>query len=230
MTPNDYWVKHTVQRGLDTVLPLLPIIEGKGFIGGSYAAFMASENITPILPNDIDVFAVSDDSARAIVDSLLEWPGVIYAQTSEIAYTLFDGPQCNGMDIQVIRPHPDWKVFPDDIINSFDMDICRAILTGPDTVLADVNVGRRQGKILRVSNPLKTLLRIEKYAARGVDFPTAELVKVFDAWMALSDERRQTIRAQALGSTVFTPEHVAETGDFEDYGFWIDDDEYFEGE
>jgi hypothetical protein len=143
-----------------------------------------------------------------------------------------------GMPIQVIKPNPEWKTFPDDILSSFDFDICRAVLLNLEEVLADTNVGQLKGKILRLNNPLRSLKRVIKYTARGVEFSDGELLKLFQGWEEMPRGRRDVWLDEA--SEALTAARNAAAAalmgespyiDDDDDGYdWLDDDDYFDGE
>ncbi len=218
---NEHWIEVPVKRGLGAVEPILEKIQGVGYIGGSYAAFMATSNETPILPNDVDIFATSNEQAKVIARSLLGKGNRLFGlDENEVAYTVHHG--CGDMNVQVVKPHPEWKTFPDDILLSFDMDICRALVTSPTTALIDENAGWLNGKILRTSNALRSLKRVLKYHQRGVEFNDHELLKLFQAWELMSSERKTTILEEAR-SEAFPV--------YSDSGDWdYDEDRWFEGE
>lgn len=225
---NEYWCTFPILRGWETVAEIFDILAGRGFIGGSFAAFMAAPVDSPIKPHDIDIFAISGIYAETIATVLGE-RFICAEERNPLTITL--KPMIDiGMPIQVIRPNPEWKTFPDDILASFDFDICRAVLINPEEVLADTNVGQLKGKILRLNNPLRSLKRVIKYTARGVEFPDWELLKLFQGWEAMPTERKEDWLREAFRAN--EPEPVLESDDYpdeEEYG-WLDDDDYFEGE
>lgn len=219
---NEHIAEFKVRRGFETIAPVYEIIQGRGFIGGSYAAFMVAMHDTPILPNDVDIFAVSPEAAEAIRDDLQDSLNLRWTDETDIASTL--KPHLLGkpkfrMDVQVVRPHPDWKDFPLDIVTSFDMDICRAVLVNDCTALADENVGDLQGKFLRINNPIRSMHRAMKYYARGVQFSDWELLKLFRAWDEISPERKQEL------TDFYNPDNYVV-----DHYDWVDDDDWFRGE
>lgn len=218
---NDHLRTFKVKRGFETIKPVYDIIQGRGFIGGSYAAFMVATHKTPILPNDVDIFAVSKEAAFEIRRDLQDHLRLVWKEETDIASTLkpspLGKPQFN-MDVQVVRPHPEWKEFPLDIVTSFDMDVCRAVLMDDCTALADVNVGDLQGKFLRINNPLRSMQRAMKYNARGVQFDAWELLKLFRAWDEIPQERKQEL------IEFHNPNNYEA-----DSSNWYEDD-YFEGE
>lgn len=215
----EHIVELKVRRGFETISPVFDIIQGRGFIGGSYAAFMVASHDTPILPNDVDIFTTSEEEASRLVADITSDLGMTWDYETEVASTLRPyRPSVFNMEIQVVRPHPEWKHFPLDIVSSFDMDICRAILLNDSTVLADVNAGDLEGKFLRINNPLRSLRRAMKYHARGVEFTDWELIKLFRAWEAFPPERRQELI------------EMNDPNNYEPDYNWIDDDDYFEGE
>lgn len=215
---NEYWITETVIRGFDSVANIYEAINGRGFIAGSYAAFMSFPHDNPILPNDIDVFATSTANAEAISGALCQLYGT-YSEFNGIVYSI--KRPAPDLSIQVVCPSPTWKVFPDDLMNSFDLDICRALLLNATTVICDVNAGQRQGKVLRTNNALRSLKRVLKYHARGVEFADWELLKLFQAWEALDADRKAQILEVA--KPVLDPPLF-------DSGGWQDDDDWFEGE
>lgn len=217
---NQFWEKHNVVRGQDTLKRILPVIGRNGWIGGSFAAFAAYPGDCPVLPGDIDVFARSawdaDRIARRFQRSfnLSPWG----ADDNGTVISLVGTP----LPVQIVRPNPTWKVFPDDILSDFDLDICRAVIVDETTVLADKNVGYHFGKLLRINNPLRSLKRVMKYAARGVEFDDHELLKLFEAWDAATPERKKEIIEAARA-----PEPDGEPS----YDAWdYDEDDWFDGE
>jgi hypothetical protein len=232
---NEYWCTFPVLRGQGIVGKIFDIVSNRGFIGGSFAAFMAAPVDKPISPNDIDIFATSAANAETIVDDICKlYPCSV--DRNPLTYTLWRLGK--DMPIQIIKPNPDWKTFPDDILSSFDFDICRAVLINLEEVLADTNVGQLKAKILRLNNPLRSLKRVIKYTARGVEFPDWELLKLFQGWEAMPRERKDGWMDEA--SEALTAARNAAAAalmgespyvDDDDDGYdWLDDDDYFDGE
>lgn len=195
---NTHLMGYTIKRGGERIQKLVEIIGDRGFIAGSYATHMATPDHGLIIqPADIDIFAISDVAADEICTDLCR-QGMFPEQSNSIVTTLSPSPYkpiCD-MNIQVIKPNPAWKIFPDDILHSFDLNVCKAILIG-DQVIGDIEIGSTVGRVLRVANPLRTMRRIMKYQSRGVQFDDWELVKTFLAWDELSEERIQEITASA---------------------------------
>jgi len=218
-----YWQTVPVRRGFVSIKPVFEMIGERGFIAGSYAAFMCSPSAKPIQPGDIDIFATSMQNAEDIAHEIGH-RFMISASFNGLVWSLAQWSR-NSLPIQVITPNPEWKVFPDDIINSFDMDVSRALLVDAASVLADRNVGLPNGKLLRIASPLRSMRRVLKYHRRGVDFSDQELIKLFLAWDRLSEERREEI----VSSTVPVPEFHESMDDGTPYG-WYSDDDYYEGE
>jgi len=222
---NEYITTVTPVRGIETIENILSIIDGRGYIAGSYAAFVASPK--PILPNDIDIFAMSEDAAWSIVTDLKK-VGLYLTNTSNVAYTLTP-LNTKPLPVQVVKPHPDWRNFPDDIIESFDLTVSRALLLSPTEVAVDSDIvlNPGKGKIIRINDPLRTLKRVIKYQARGIVFPDWELMKLFSAWDAMTPEKKQAAIEAILPMAVDDEPHE----DYEDYGYgWYEEDDWFEGE
>jgi hypothetical protein len=224
-----YWRDYPILRGRRELLPVLKIVGDRGFIAGSFAAYVAAPVLKPMRPNDIDIFATTDENAEQIANELLIGRFDTY-EVNELSYTL--GPCSRRRGVQVIKPNPAWQKWPNDMLMSFDFDVSRAVVTCPTRVIADINIGNLDGKVLRVNNPLRSLKRAMKYHARGVEFTDRELHKLFLAWDQLSATRKAEIaegitraekaiadeeerRMQAMASA---------TAD------WYSDDDYFEGE
>jgi len=222
ITPHrDYF---RVVRGFESIRPIYERLGERGYIAGSYAAFMAAPCDHPILPNDIDIFATSQENASALTDDLIKLPQVLWMEENDTAFTITRGTiNCHDLAIQIVKPNPAWQIFPEDILNDFDLDISRAVLVGPNKVIADYNVGLHEGKVLRVNNPLRSLKRVLKYHARGVEFNDHELLKLFQAWEQMSEERKAIMLDRARMDAA--PYEPANSGDWE-----YDEDDWFEGE
>lgn len=223
---SEYWDYHPVQRGLDILQPILGFIGGRGFIGGSFAAWMATEAAEPIKPNDVDVYAISDQVALELAKDLAKYLAQDW-ETNPITYTFLQGERF-PLPIQVIKPNPEWNDFPMDILNSFDLSLSRAIFkpSNPRFVLADEGIHYpSSAKVLRLRNPLRSLKRVMKYNARGAQFTDWELLKLFSAWERMPEERRREMRDEAYAEAFPTPEYEPEGP-----GYMYDDDDYYEGE
>jgi hypothetical protein len=222
------FTEYRIQRGFERIQKLVEIVGDRGYIAGSYAAHMAAYNGDHIIaPNDIDIFAVSDVDAEGIIRDL-KLGGMIVDKHNAIAVTLSahkstENPICD-MDIQIIKPNPNWQTdqqgFRDDLLNSFDFNVCRAFLDG-DKIIGDIEIGSQTGRVLRVANPVRTMKRIMKYRDRGVEFSDWELCKVFLAFGELSDERLKEITDSAQPQPA---------DDYDEHYEWYDDDDYFNAE
>lgn len=219
MSPHrDYF---PVRRGFETIRPIYELLGERGYIAGSYAAFMATPHDQPILPNDIDIFATSQENAANIGIELLAQPPSDWLEENETVITI---ARRDALNIQIVKPNPAWQIFPEDILNDFDLDICRAVLVGPNKVIADLSVGQREGKVLRVNNALRSLKRVLKYHARGVEFNDHELLKLFQAWEQMSQDRKDAMLTRAREETEAIVLEC-DSGDWE-----YDEDDWFEGE
>lgn len=224
---NEHWRGMPVVRGFESVDRIFQRIKGLGYISGSYAAFMAAPIMTPILPNDVDVFAISDKAAETIQMRLVARENWYTTGASKVAFTM--AHKRHDFTVQIVKPHPDWKIFPDDYMGAFDMDVCRAVLLTPDTVLADKNVGDLQAKLLLINDPLRSLKRVMKYNARGVQLKDSELIKLFLAWDMATPERKAQITAIAQ-QQADDPEEVIDVRQGGSDGWDYDEDDYYNGE
>ncbi len=217
---------YPVRRGLDGIMPLFNLLGSDAWIAGSYAAFCLAQTETPILPNDIDIFCKTRGAAAWLSERISRiWRTV--REFNGVAYN-FNREPC-GMRVQVIAPSPAWLVWPDDMLNSFDMDICRALIMTPTWGLADQNVGGLDAKILKIHDPVRTMRRVMKYQARGVQFNDHELLKLFRAWDALGvADKQERIAAVVIP---YSNAFMEDQEPAQDYGGWdLEDDEYFDGE
>jgi hypothetical protein len=188
-TNSENWDVFIVQRGQQTIRTLWPVIYGRGYIAGSFAAWACSKQPKPWRPRDVDIFASSAENARDI-GHVLNDTGWSWCHDTGVgeAYA-YKG----RLPVQIVRPHPEWKNFPHDILRSFDFDVCVAVFTSPETVLADPRVGAFSANVLRVNDPLRTMKRAMKYFERGVCFTDSDLLKLFYAWDEISTERKAEI-------------------------------------
>jgi hypothetical protein len=227
---NEHIATYPVQRGMTpTIRAIYTLIGQRGYIAGSYAAFMVAP-LAAFQPNDVDIFATTTANALALANDLMNHFRLSCTVESEIAYTLernqFLNTDTAFLPLQIVKPHPDWKTFPEDVINSFDMDICRALLISEDCILADENAGKGTGKLLRINNPLRSLKRVLKYHQRGVQFNEWELLKLFQAWEQLKVDDKAALVDRHNPYI----DHAAPVGDSVDGYDWFDDDDWFEGE
>jgi hypothetical protein len=220
---NEHIATYPVQRGMtQTIRDIYNVIAGRGYIAGSYAAYMVAPEVN-FQPNDVDIFATTMDNAVDLLNDLVKRFGLHLSAETEITYTL-EAVNVAFLPLQIVKPHPDWKTFPDDVINSFDMDICRALLISEDCILADENAGKGVGKLLRINNPLRSLKRVLKYHQRGVQFNEWELLKLFQAWGQMPDADKQAMLDR------HNPNIGEDYVPGDSYDEWYDDDDWFEGE
>lgn len=214
---NEHIMQLSTFRGRTITRPIMCALDGRGYIGGSYAAWTVSPFPNTFRPNDIDVFMKTEEDAISFKDFMCAERKFYVSEVSGIAYTI---EKAGHKKIQIIKPSPEFREFPQDVIESFDLDICRAVLVSPEECLADGSAGSMRGKVLRINNPLRTLKRILKYQQRGVQFYDHEILKVFQAWEATSADRKQAWIDTAFNETLPN-----------DSGEWdYDEDEWWEGE
>lgn len=218
---NPHWQEIKVRRGFAPISDVYAMVGERGYIAGSYAGYMSSLDIR-FQPNDVDIFAISNDAADSLYADLRDKLGYCLNTLNDVAIGL---SKFGVLPVQIVRPAPDWQTFPDDILNSFDMNICRGVLITPTMLLGDQDLGLHFGKLLRLHNPLRTLKRVMKYQARGVQFNDHELLKLFRAWQEM-DVARQDAMLNTAHAEAF-PVGSSED-DYEDW--YEDDDDWFEGE
>lgn len=188
------WIHEmSTKRGRKVVQPLLEIIQGKGYVAGSFAAWMATYE-EHYKPGDIDVFAVSLAAADDIRNELCRLWEMPFSR-NEMVTSHDPSPKTpDGMlAIQVVEPHPSWTTYPDDILNSFDLTLCKAVLLNRETVLAHIEAGCPNGRFVAINSPMKAMKRMLKYHKRGVSFEDWELLKILKAWDAMTPEQKQML-------------------------------------
>ena len=114
-----YIIEMTVKRGFEQVKPLWEFLnpdddQPRGYIAGSYAAFMLSNQIK-WYPNDVDIFATKEsyihEIERALQEMKFVWnydPGGLVTRFEPTSMAPIDSP------VQVIKPHPQWDDYPMD--------------------------------------------------------------------------------------------------------------------
>jgi len=228
-----YWQNYPVIRYAVTIANLWPAIveqrhfkfEQLGYIAGSFAA--SCINYRAARPNDIDIFAVSNEAAEKIVANCMVDPLVRCISRSDNGLVI-SMTRLGAIPIQVVRPNPAWHQFPTDILNSFDMTVCRAIVVDRVTVLGDEKAGGEVGKFLRINNPLRSMQRMMKYHRRGVAFSEWELLKLFRAWEDLGPDRKQNLISNAEQAERLAQGEEQQPSSEPDYT--LDNDDYWEGE
>jgi hypothetical protein len=178
-------------RGRDEILPLVALLDGRGYIAGSYAAWM----VTPVVnyePADIDIFATTERNFFDISYALLiQWHMEII-QNSDNVYGLTPTEKSPiQKPIQVIKCHQNWKDLPLDILRSFDLTVCKALLAEWPYIIHHPDAGGLNAKILLVNNPMKEVMRVMKYHKRGVIFDPFCLLKIFKAWDQMTPAQKQ---------------------------------------
>lgn len=212
---NEYWEPHVVKRGFEEVADIFHLLnqDSLGYVAGSYAAWMGAYT-EEWLPNDIDIFATSETAFEKLPRLLRQKAGWMVMENGDVVKAF---EQVNSdRRLQLVKPHTQWKVFPDDILESFDLTVGMAILVSEHTTLAHSHAGGNFSKILRINEPVRTLKRVLKYHKRGVAFEDWELMKLFKAWDAMTAEQKQI-----AGMIHSEPEEVDATG------FYFDYDDYF---
>lgn len=185
-----YFYCPLVRRGQDIINQLIPLIEGKGWIAGSFAAWACSHEVF-WEPNDIDIFCLNAETRKEIQTALrrLNYRVQQYGDTVNRLAPLGDNHPI-GYDVQLIVSHPNWKTFPLDILKSFDLNICRAVLLDTENSIADVDLGSTEARVLLINSPLRVLQRMMKYHKRGVEFGNYELIKLFRAWDKMTEDQK----------------------------------------
>lgn len=211
--PNDLKeaVKHPYsiaapQRGGDAVVGLMTMLRNDGvkcFIAGGFARWVLSPDASTPHPSDIDIYFENDDSfykARFILSNegftaVLDTKNALtFSQPNTVEFGI-------GISIQLIKPHNGRMGTVYDVLDKFDLNICQAalVITPQNTLKGYVSQGFLWGEtnqkmhILHISNPLATLQRCMKYAARGYKIANKNLLRVFAEWDKKTNEERQRV-------------------------------------
>lgn len=185
----DYIYETDVLRGHDEIRGIYEMLnerETRGYIAGSYAAWMQS-TVEHWQPNDIDIFATSESNWQTVSDQI-EAMGYTWLSYGDIVREFMAEGKKN---VQIIKPAHDWKEFPIDVLNSFDITAAKSILVCATKTWSHVHAGGNEGKLLRINDPLRTLQRVMKYHKRGVHFDNTELAKLFFAWEEMNEEQKR---------------------------------------
>jgi len=194
------------QRGGDAVIHLMSMLRNEGakcFIAGGFARWVLSPNETTPIPGDIDIYFDAEPSF-AKAKFILGKEGFVTALETDNALTIrppgtaeFDTP----INIQLIKPRDGRKGTVYDVLDAFDINVCQAALVIKDdnTLKGYVSSGFTWGEthqklhIVNIANPLATMQRCVKYAAKGYKIGNKSLLKILTEWDKRTPEERQRI-------------------------------------
>lgn len=181
-----------------------------GYIAGSYAAWSSlpdevelekfTYSLNDLKPNDCDIFCKNDESYENILGHFL---GVLaYTEHSEnsVVVTLIppEDDVARGLPtVQIVKPrylaNGQTLGYPEQIIDSFDFTVCRAVILPPVNghwnVLIDEDLIKDSAsRTLRFKNmhcPLGNMLRIAKYEKKNLRWKATKY-----QWWLLMDYTR----------------------------------------
>ena len=192
-----------LRRNMSLEVILEDIEEFGAFICGGYARYCMSPRHDPPQAGDLDIYCRDKASFDELFKFLKVEIGV--NKTTKLS-EIFITPQAKNKEyrllpkIQLIKPS-DWIVSVgtmEEILSKFDFTIAQAALVNAHYGLASKDFEYDESnKLLRIANircPLAQLLRIEKYHKKGYRVVPGEQIKVFDAWLKMTDERKQEYR------------------------------------
>lgn len=187
----DYAETWSLMRGEDIIDKIYPMVAGLGHIAGSFATWCARWNEDQFKYNDVDIFAKSKADYETLMSRICNagW----YPALGGLNVQRFIKPGSKLPEIQVINPPVEWKTFPYDVLNSFDLSHSRALLVSSTEVLADCDIQHNELRVLRINDPVRTLQRITKYAGKGIGCPELEYLKVLEAYHKIDDEKKSEI-------------------------------------
>lgn len=166
-----------------------------------YEAIIAGGTITSLFNNkeinDIDLYFRSDEQACSFLED--HW-GAAWVSTHTKKATLFVE---NGLKIQMIH----FKFFdrPEDIFNTFDYTVCMGAFDfkTEEFILHDDFLKHNSQRILKFNSntafPIVSLLRVQKYTARGYTISKPEFIRVVLTCMNLNINTYDELKEQLGG-------------------------------
>lgn len=192
-----------LRRNVSLEVILEDLEEFDACICGGYARYCMSPRHDPPQAGDLDIYC----SDKSSFDELLKFLKVeIGSNKTTKLSEIFITPQAKNKEyrllpkIQLIKPS-EWIVAvgtTEEILSHFDFTIAQAALVNVNYGIASKDFEYDElNKLLRISNircPLSQLLRIEKYRQKGYKLVPGEQIKIFDAWLKMTEERKQEYR------------------------------------
>lgn len=207
-----------VRRGLKRITPLLPLVrEGLVVIAGGFARYMVSPLIKQNVaaPGDVDLFCTSVEAYDEVRKALSKMGAT--QTTSGLLYTTYSVPDMTD-PVQLITPakskfaDPQHYTYgnPIQVISRFDFSVCQfALIPDEDAEEGFVILGSIQGiadernQFLRIvndlGNPLRPIMRAQKYIRRGYFMPLSQYVLMFDKWKSADGEFYKKTREWTMG-------------------------------
>lgn len=145
-----------------------PNMAGGPWIAGG-AVLRWYEN-TPIGASDIDVFCKSKTQSNDLIKTLNQFKScsIVFTSDNAVTYHMHDDADPYQIwRIQIITK--DYFSNPQDIINRFDISVCKLVTDGETTILGENTAADIRTKTLRMSYPLRndSPKRFIKYLAYG---------------------------------------------------------------
>lgn len=201
--PNQYR-KIVPQRGheIENLLRKFQIAEIFSYIAGGYARWMISPKSRPPSPGDID-FYFQDFSSFSKAKQLLTDEGCLLQKESHNALTFAPYNIGVGNRVQLIKTVGDRYGDIFEILNHFDLSVCQAAVTIDSETNHMQGYGSRKFfdtegddrlRIIKIGNPMSTMIRCMKYARHGYSIGPKQLVKILNVWDAMSPEMRAATR------------------------------------
>lgn len=156
-----------VKRGYSVLAELWPIARPHGaFIAGGFARWMLSNADIPVPAGDVDLFVPSGDPCGLVED--LQRRGYVMRTETDNAYTF--EPRNDLFNVQVIKP--DWtRPTVEATLDAFDFTVVQAAVLFPARGVVSeqfhADEQRRALRLVTINDPVRTLLRMVKYARRG---------------------------------------------------------------
>lgn len=218
----------SVKRGFNLIASIFQDVTSRGGIfAGSFPAWCAfdDKHEFPPKPGDVDVFPRNQLAHQCLKEFFALHEQMYLLRESNWAITYYwrtrdaNGDE-NGLDIQLINPIG--EIDADKLLKTFDLRVAKAAFISPtELIVAAGFYTSMYNKILeidRINHPFASLRRVVKYSRKGFDIAPLELLKIFDAWDAMTPELKKSAR-----DTI-----IANADQSQDEMFWDEPEDYWE--
>lgn len=194
------WVELPVIRNLRRVEELFDLCESTGaFVAGGFARHVCDPS--GIEADDIDIFTGSWDIYNKTVERLRK---TSYRECETEVSTRWTG------NINLVKPIDQPRFSSsgtrDEIISKFDITLCEAYISSPHMVIVSSEcydaIQRKHITFRTLNNPCGTIWRTFKYLQKGYRIDPPEVVKLFQAYDALTVEEKARINSPFLPSQI----------------------------
>lgn len=205
-------IKH--RKRLEHFLPLWEDMQQIGHVHvlGGFARWLASPLKDAPKPGDVDIYC-EDQRAFERMDRHLRAQGCSRKYDTDRSFTYYNAKRYNRLPtIQLIKPQINKIVVstgsPQEMIDSFDLVISKVAVLSPEECLVHPDFTAHEKRKMLVfsdrSNPVRSVLRAMKYAAKGYSLPQEEASKLLDRWNDTEEKERKETRELAKKERLVT--------------------------